>query len=447
MRLFAVGKFSRYNLAGKKIIPQQKEDSLPTHSWMFVCRVAERLRIMNQSTLPPGRTTSPTRSDRVPEPRATRSPYPLLKLQNRSLLIGIGAALLLTLLIALGSRGFHWFDAALIGYAVAAIFATAAVTYKYAFWLSRPSTGRYWRRSWRLFFSYENFRQYTLLIPKAILDLFSQQFIRRRGWYRWFAHQCIFWGVLLSCMVTFPLVFGWLRFTQTPDGLYQIWFFGFPLLALSVHGFLLFMAIHALDFTALLLLAGLLLAFHRRFHDLALISIQRFRFDLVPLAMLLAIVVTGLALTADSTWLSGAYYWYISLVHEATVVIWLISLPFGKFFHIIERPATVGIELYWHTGENTEMQKCARCQEDFAPVRFIQDLKKTLNDVGENYTLLNVPAPSEQVQAYLTTGPMSLASSGPTEHLWWQDLCPRCKRVMRAQANMAALGRAGNQFL
>ena len=33
------------------------------------------------------------------------------------------------------------------------------------------------------------------------------------------------------------------------------------------------------------------------------------------------------------------------------------------------------------------MQKCARCGEEFAPVRFIQDLKKTLLDVGEDYTL------------------------------------------------------------
>jgi hypothetical protein len=298
-------------------------------------------------------------------------------LRTRSLLYGIGAAALLVLLIALGSRGFHWFDAALIGYAVATIFATAAVTYKYSFWLARPPTGRYWKRSWRLFFFYENFRHYTLLIPKAIGDLFAQQFIRRRSFYRWVTHQCLFWGVLLSCCITFPLTFGWLRFTQTPTGLYQMWFFGFPLFAFSASSLLGFLIIHALDFTALLLLVGLVLAFHRRFHDLALIAVQRFRFDLMPLALLLAIVVTGLALTADNTWLGGAYYWYISLTHEVVVVLWLISLPFGKFFHLIERPATVGIELYWHTGEDSEMQRCARCGEEFAPVRFIQDLKKT----------------------------------------------------------------------
>ncbi|MFL5691349.1 MAG: MFS transporter [Ktedonobacteraceae bacterium] len=367
---------------------------------------------------------------------------PTIHLRTRSIILGIIAAAVLTLLIAVGSRGFHWFDATLIGYAVAAIFATAAVTYKYAFWLARPPTGRYWKRSWELFLSYANFRRYTTLIPGAILDLFSQQFIRRRGLYRWLTHQCIFWGVILSCLITFPLTFGWLRFTQTTVGTYQIWIFGFPFFTFPTDTVLAFLIFHALDITALILLVGLVLAFHRRFHDLALIAVQRFRFDIVPLALLMAIAVTGLALTADSMWLGGAYYWYISLVHEAVVVIWLISLPFGKFFHLIERPATVGIELYWRTGEGTAMQKCARCQEDFAPVRFIQDLKKTLYEVGENYTLRADSPDMTEVQPTVPA-----AEDKTTNSLWWQDLCPTCKRVMRSQANLAALGRNGNQFL
>src|SRR5437588_991568 len=351
---------------------------------------------MAQSVVHSKTPGSETPADKSHKPKLVASS---LSLRTRSILYGIGAAIILTILIAVGSRGFHWFDAALIGYAVATIFAVAAVTYKYTFWLARPPTWRYWRRSWQLFFSYENFRSYTLLIPKAIWDLFSQQFIRKRGFYRWVMHQCIFWGVFLSCCVTFPLTFGWLRFTQTPTGLYQIWFFGFPSLTVPVASIFAFLLFHALDFTAALLLVGLILAFHRRFHDLALITVQRFSFDIVPLALLLAITVTGLALTADSTWLGGAYYWYISLTHESVVVLWLISLPFGKFFHLIERPATVGIELYWRTGEGTAMQRCARCGEEFAPVRFIQDLKKTLNDVGENYSLQRTAETGELVQA------------------------------------------------
>lgn len=369
------------------------------------------------------------------------------RLRVLSIGAGIVAALVLILLIALGSRGFHWFDAALIGYAVAAVFATAAVTYKYTFWLARPPTGRYWRRSWQLFLSAANFRRYMALIPAAIGDLFAQTFIRKRGLYRWITHQCLFWGVLLSCLITFPLTFGWLRFTQTTAGLYQVWFFGFGLLVFPANSLFGFMVIHALDFTAALLLIGVVMAFHRRFHDLALVTVQRFRFDIMPLALLLAIAVTGLALTADSAWLGGAYYWYISLTHETVVVLWLISLPFGKFFHLIERPATVGIELYWRTGEDTIQQRCARCGEEFAPVRFIQDLKRTLYEVGEDYTIRDAPS-----QPFGIPGNELPVKSTPEVEqaigaLWWQDLCPSCKRVMRAQANFAALGRDGNQFL
>ena len=353
---------------------------------------------------------------------------------------GVLAGLGLTALIALGSRGFRWFDAALIGYAVGTIFALAAVIYKYTFWLMRPQTGRYFWRSWRLFFSYANFRRYTALIPTALItDLLSQQFIRKRSLYRWFTHQCIFWGVILSLCITFPLTFGWLRFTLTiPDRQYRMWVFGFPLFSFDPYSAFGFVIYHALVFTALLLLLGLMLAFHRRFHDLALIAVQRFGFDLVPLGLLLAIVITGLALTMDSTFFGGAYYWFISLTHEAVVVIWLISLPFGKFFHILERPATVGIELYWRTGEDSEPHTCPRCGTAFAPARFIHDLKRTLSDVGENYAI--------------TSGGPKASPAGATEPAatsatWWQDFCPDCKRVMRGAANLAAIDPEGNRFL
>ena len=64
-------------------------------------------------------------------PRKKSAGFSSLGLRTRCILAGILAAIVLTILIALGSRGFHWFDAALIGYAVATIFAIAAVTYKY----------------------------------------------------------------------------------------------------------------------------------------------------------------------------------------------------------------------------------------------------------------------------------------------------------------------------
>ncbi|HEX8997087.1 MAG TPA: hypothetical protein VF812_13750 [Ktedonobacterales bacterium] len=356
-----------------------------------------------------------------------------------AILAGAIAGLLLIILIILGSRGFQWFDSALIGYAVGTVFATAAVTYKYTFWLMRPQTGRYFRRGWQLFLSFENFRRYASLVPVAIFKgLLAQTFIRKRSYYRWIMHLCIFWGVILSLCITFPLTFGWLRFTQPPSGQYLIWALGFPLFSFppySVFGFLVY---HALVFSSLLLLVGLVMAFHRRFHDVANIAIQRFGFDIVPLALLFAIVLTGVALTLDSTFFNGAFYWFISLTHEAVVVLWLISLPFGKFFHIIERPATVGIELYWRASEDGELRRCPRCDAPFAPVQFIQDLKLTLDDIGQEY-IVGGPAPS--------ASPAPQPTTRTTQFTWWQDFCPDCKRIMRGEANLAALGREGNQFL
>lgn len=75
-------------------------------------------------------------------------------------------------------------------------------------------------------------------------------------------------------------------------------------------------------------------------------------------------------------------------------------------------------------------------------MRFIQDLKKTLYDVGENYTLRETPVAQKSRES---TG--TLLEERATDKLWWQDLCPACKRVMRAQANLAALGQGGNRFL
>jgi len=79
------------------------------------------------------------------------------------------ASAVLILLIALGSRGFADFDSALIGYAVGTVFAVAAVTYRYALWVTtRPPTRRYFRAGWASFLSWDNFRRYTTLVPAAL---------------------------------------------------------------------------------------------------------------------------------------------------------------------------------------------------------------------------------------------------------------------------------------
>src|SRR5512140_780770 len=57
----------------------------------------------------------------------------------------------LALLIVVGSRNLTHFDAALIAYTFATLFATGGITYRYALWLQRPPTRLYWRRGWQMF--------------------------------------------------------------------------------------------------------------------------------------------------------------------------------------------------------------------------------------------------------------------------------------------------------
>jgi len=52
---------------------------------------------------------------------------------------GIVAAVLGILIVA-GSRNLNHFDAALVGYTFATLFAAFAITFRYAMWLQRPPT-------------------------------------------------------------------------------------------------------------------------------------------------------------------------------------------------------------------------------------------------------------------------------------------------------------------
>ena len=101
---------------------------------------------------------------------------------------------------------------------------------------------------------------------------------------------------------------------------------------------------------------------------MGLLTTQRFGFDLVPLVLLFGIAITGLALTGSSLWWEGHFYWFISLVHQVMVVVWLLSLPFGKFFHIVQRPASIGVTLYQtvnqdveHYGQQPPSGTCRHC--------------------------------------------------------------------------------------
>ena len=154
-------------------------------------------------------------------------------------------------------------------------------------------------------------------------------------------------------LITFPLVFGWIHFASAPDDqmTYVTYLFGFPVGSFPIRTVMSWLLFHGLDISAVLVLAGIALALWRRMRDRGALTLQDFGMDFLPLIMLFAISVTGLALTASTMWLRGSFYGFLAILHAITVIGALLYLPFGKFFHIFQRPAQIGVKLYQDAGE------------------------------------------------------------------------------------------------
>src|ERR1700681_5088060 len=80
-------------------------------------------------------------------------------------------------LIVLGSRNLAHFDAALVGYTFATLFATFGITYRYSMWLQRPPTALYWKRGLQVFLRPQhlakNIQEWLVRVPSEFgLNLF-----------------------------------------------------------------------------------------------------------------------------------------------------------------------------------------------------------------------------------------------------------------------------------
>ena len=320
---------------------------------------------------------------------------------------------LLVAAIAVGSRKLQNFDAALVIYTFATIFATWGVVYHYRVWLDKPPTRVYWKRGWQLFREAGLFKGTVRLVKNASTHLAAQTFIRRRSTLRWWMHQLLFWGCLLAVAITFPLVFGWISFQTLPNDqeTYVILVYGFPVQTFGLHTLLAESIFHGLDISAILVLGGICLSLWRRFRDRGAQAVQSFALDFLPIILLFAISVTGLALTVSQNWLRGDFYSFLAILHAVTVIAALLYLPFGKFFHIFQRPAQLGVKFYQAAGAAGKGALCKRCGERFASRMHIDDLKKVLPQVGFDYRLEGTDAT-------------------------WQELCPSCKRKSLSLAQL-----------
>jgi hypothetical protein len=227
----------------------------------------------------------------------------------------------------------------------------------------------------------------------------------------------IAWGCVLAAAVTFPLVFGWLHFEQGaigPAPTYVVVFFGFRVGEVPLGGLMSWLMFHALVVSAFMVIPGVMLAMWRRMREGGALAVQRFGRDFLPLVLLFAISITGLLLWVSYEWLHGYYYSVLAQIHAFTVIATLIYLPFGKLFHVFQRPASLGITFYKAAGVRGEPAICPLTKEPFGPELQVEDLGTVLPQVGFDYRARGAGEPA------------------------WNQLSPRGRRIGIARAHAAA---------
>ena len=331
---------------------------------------------------------------------------------RRGLAAAAATLLLLGAGVVAGSGNLRNYDPVLLTYTFGVLFSAAAVAYRTTVWLRRPPTALYARRGLELLGRGNPLGNLVFAARAAAENLAAFRFVRKRSTLRWAIHALIAWGSLLAGAVTFPLVFGWLHFETLPDvpAVYVVKLFNLPVGRFDTASPLRYVLFNLLNLSAVMVTVGVALALHRRLRDRAALSRQQFGNDLVPLLLLLAISLTGLMLTFSTHALQGAGYQPLSLIHALVVTGALLYVPFGKLFHVVQRPLHLSVLLYKREGAAGPRAACARCGGDFASAMHRDDLAGALRAAG-------VPVPV--------------------------DLCPRCKRVSLGLAQGRAMAGAG----
>ncbi len=277
--------------------------------------------------------------------------------------------------IYLGSSGLAHFDAALAGYCGATLVACYATMYQVAaFWQRRP-TAFYGRA---LLAACRRPRHLLRVVRTAGRELAAQRFIARRSRLRWAAHMALAWGTLLGFAVTLPLVWGWLHFTPAGDHRYGVVFASVPLGQFGTDGMLGWLIFHALHLASVAVICGaiyFLAARVRARHEPGVAG----GFHLGPLFLLLAVAVSGLALPLAVA-IGQPSFRIAALVHEATVITLLVTLPYGKLIHLFIRPLHLGVRLLRET--STVAAACRGCRTPIAPAAQVRAVEVLLAERG-----------------------------------------------------------------
>lgn len=273
----------------------------------------------------------------TPGPRSTAGPRgrAILSVPSRPARDAVVAGALLALAIAVGSGGFAHLDPALIGYLAATFLAFVATVHRASAFWRRPASAVYARE---LAATLRRPRTLFATLRHAGSDLVVQDFVRRRSVLRWLAHLSLSMGTLASFAITVPLVFGWMHF-RAEAGAYRLVVFGLPAVLFPVDGVLAWTLFHALSLAAVAVVLGAGFFLIARIRDRRLPGASA-GFAVAPLVLLLLVALTGLALPV-SRGLPGLFS-AAALLHQVSVIVLLVAIPFSKLGHVLIRPLQLG---------------------------------------------------------------------------------------------------------
>ena len=261
--------------------------------------------------------------------------------------------------IAAGSRGLRDLDPALFGYLAATLVAAFGTTWRASAFWRRPASAPYaralaatWRDPSRLRTALHAVRQ----------DVVLQTFVAHRSRARWIAHLLLSLGTLGAFAITLPLVWGWMHFEAEGEDVYRIIVAGLPVGRFGIASVLGWLTFHGLALTGVAVTLGAAWFLRERWRTRRVAGVTA-GFHIGPLLLLLAVALTGLALPATRH--MPVAFRVAAVLHEITVIVLLVGLPFSKLGHLLIRPLQIGARLV--RAPDVAWAGCVLCGGPLAP--------------------------------------------------------------------------------
>ncbi|WP_332697450.1 MFS transporter [Halalkalibacter lacteus] len=330
---------------------------------------------------------------------------------SKSSMYSFGIVMVLIFFMWVGTGKFSHVDKMLFGYLIASFVFAIGMTIRMCAWAVRPASHQVLKRSFSNMKKKKRANRNWKAIMKTFIDnIILQKFIFKRGIYRGIMHWLIAWGCIGSFAITFGLTFGLMHFKLVDPQTYQMVVMGIPTIKMAAHGIFAELVYNGLNLTAMMVLIGVTMALIRRSKNEDVKVTQRVEFDLFPLYVLLTVTVTGLLLTVSYKFLGGFMHSYLALVHQITVVIFLVFFPFGKLFHLPVRPLTTAVPMNYQEVVGVDTRECKSCQAPYSNDDQIADVKEILEAQSFNLQL--------EDGSYLA------------------DYCPSCRRRIRVMKQL-----------